>query len=54
VGKGTGQRLALARAVVVDNHGGTLTYLTEIGKGTTFLVRLPLRAADVKETALVR
>jgi signal transduction histidine kinase len=54
VGKGTGQGLALARAVVVDNHGGTLTFETEMGKGTTFLVRLPLRTADVKETALVR
>lgn len=54
VGKGTGQGLALARAVVVDNHGGTLTFVTEMGKGTTFLVRLPLRTADVKETALVR
>jgi len=54
VGKGTGQGLALARAVVVDNHGGTLTFVSEMGKGTTFLVRLPLRAAEVKATALMR
>ena len=54
VGKGTGQGLALARAVVVDNHGGTLTFVTEMGKGTTFVVRLPLHAAEVKEEALVR
>jgi len=54
VGKGTGQRLALARAVVVDNHGGTLTFVTAMGKGTTFVVRLPLHAAEVKEAALVR
>jgi nitrogen fixation/metabolism regulation signal transduction histidine kinase len=52
VGKGTGQGLALARAVVVDNHRGTLTFVTEIGKGTTFLVRLPLRTAEVKEVVL--
>lgn len=42
VGKGSGQGLALARAIVVDRHGGTLTYETEAGKGTTFYVRLPL------------
>jgi two-component system, NtrC family, sensor kinase len=54
VGKGTGQGLALARAVVVDNHGGTLTFVSEMGKGTTFLVRLPLRTAEVEETLLAR
>jgi PAS domain S-box-containing protein len=42
VGKGTGQGLALARAIVVEKHGGTLTFETEVGKGTTFFIRLPL------------
>ena len=42
VGKGTGQGLALARAIVVEKHGGTLTFDTEVGKGTTFFVRLPV------------
>ena len=41
-GKGTGQGLAIARSVVVERHGGTLTFTTEIGKGTTFHIRLPL------------
>ena len=41
VGRGTGQGLALARAVV-DKHGGTLTFDTELGRGTTFYVRLPI------------
>ena len=40
VGKGTGQGLALARAIVVEKHGGTLTFETEVGKGTTFYIRL--------------
>jgi PAS domain S-box-containing protein len=53
VGKGTGQGLALARAIVVEKHGGTLTFVTEIGKGTTFFVRLPLLGAAVREEALV-
>ena len=44
VGKGTGQGLYIAHAVVVKKHGGTLTFETEIGKGTTFIIRLPLSA----------
>jgi two-component system, NtrC family, sensor kinase len=42
VGKGTGQGLAIARSVVVDKHKGELTMESEIGKGTTFFIRLPI------------
>lgn len=42
VGKGTGQGLSMAYATVVKQHGGTLTFETEEGKGSTFYVRLPL------------
>jgi PAS domain S-box-containing protein len=41
IGKGTGQGLAIARSVVVDKHGGTIHFETEMGKGTTFIIRLP-------------
>jgi PAS domain S-box-containing protein len=46
VGRGTGQGLALARAVIVEKHGGTLTFDTEMGKGTTFYIRLPLEGGE--------
>jgi PAS domain S-box-containing protein len=42
VGKGTGQGLAIAHDVVVEKHGGTLTFETDLGHGTTFIIRLPL------------
>jgi PAS domain S-box-containing protein len=42
VGKGTGQGLALARKIIVDGHGGTLAFTSEVGKGTTFSIRLPI------------
>ena len=42
VGRGTGQGLAIARRIVVEDHGGTLTFDTEPGRGTTFHVRLPV------------
>jgi signal transduction histidine kinase len=41
VGKGTGQGLAIARSVIVDKHGGTLTFESQMGRGTTFIIRLP-------------
>ena len=46
VGEGTGQGLAISHAVVVNNHGGTLGFETETGKGTTMIVRLPLGGND--------
>ena len=42
VGKGSGQGLALAWAVVKNKHGGDLTFETRQGEGTTFHVRLPI------------
>jgi signal transduction histidine kinase len=42
VGRGTGQGLAIARSVIVDKHGGTLRFETEVGRGTTFYIRLPI------------
>jgi PAS domain S-box-containing protein len=42
VGRGTGQGLALARSVVVDQHGGSILFDTKEGKGTTFFIRIPL------------
>jgi PAS domain S-box-containing protein len=45
VGKGTGQGLALAYTVVVKKHGGKIWFETEVGKGTTFFIALPVSLA---------
>jgi len=42
VGKGTGQGLAIAHNVIVDKHGGTIKVVSSPGKGTTFIIRLPI------------
>ncbi|WP_285557234.1 PAS domain-containing protein [Actinoplanes regularis] len=42
VGKGTGQGLPLAHAVVVEKHGGTIELSSAPGEGTTFVLRLPV------------
>jgi PAS domain S-box-containing protein len=44
VGRGTGQGLALAHAVIVKKHRGHIWFETTVGRGTTFFVRLPLVA----------
>jgi PAS domain S-box-containing protein len=44
VGKGTGQGLALAHGVVRKKHGGKIWFESEVGKGTTFFIHLPLHA----------
>ncbi len=48
VGEGTGQGLALAHNVVARRHGGKIWFDTEVGKGTTFVIRLPLAAAGTE------
>jgi signal transduction histidine kinase len=45
VGKGTGQGLTIARSIVVK-HGGMLSFESFMGKGTTFVIRLPLAGRE--------
>ncbi|MFH0785068.1 MAG: PAS domain S-box protein [Pseudomonadota bacterium] len=42
VGRGTGQGLTISHDIITQKHGGTLTFETEDGVGTTFIIRLPL------------
>jgi signal transduction histidine kinase len=51
VGKGTGQGLAMAYNCVVKRHKGSIAFETELGRGTTFVIRLPLRAEASKSGA---
>ncbi|MBI1766220.1 MAG: response regulator [Acidobacteria bacterium] len=43
VGHGTGQGLAISHEVIVKKHKGTIEFESEVGRGTTFIVRLPLQ-----------
>jgi PAS domain S-box-containing protein len=42
VGRGTGQGLMLAHTVIVKKHSGKIWFDSEVGKGTTFFLRLPI------------
>ncbi len=51
VGKGTGQGLSLVHAVVVKHHGGSIDFSSNVGRGTTFQIRLPLAVAAGRTAA---
>ncbi len=53
IGKGTGQGLAIAHSVIADKHGGAISYETEMGKGTTFLIRLPFNPSTSQTEAVL-
>jgi PAS domain S-box-containing protein len=42
VGKGTGQGLAIVHTVVVERHRGSVAFDTELGKGSVFILRIPI------------
>ncbi|NJO58176.1 MAG: HAMP domain-containing protein [Richelia sp. RM2_1_2] len=43
VGKGTGLGLAISYQVIVDRHHGELNCLSELGKGTEFIIEIPVK-----------
>ncbi len=49
VGKGTGQGLAIAHNIIVEQHGGSIEIVSEAGKGATFVLRLPLQVPQPAE-----
>lgn len=51
VGKGTGLGLSLSYGII-QNHNGRLTVKSEVGKGTTFRITLPIRHVDATEKSV--
>lgn len=50
LGKGTGMGLSIVYGVV-KMHSGEISVTSDVGKGTTFTIRLPLDGAGTKQTA---
>ena len=42
IGKGTGLGLSISRQIIVDKHQGRLNCISELGKGSEFMIELPL------------
>ncbi|MEW6492450.1 MAG: PAS domain S-box protein, partial [Cyanobacteriota bacterium] len=47
VGKGTGLGLSISYQIVVEKHGGRLQCFSELGKGTKFVVEIPVTHPDL-------
>ncbi|WP_377477131.1 MAG: PAS domain S-box protein [Microcoleus anatoxicus] len=43
IGKGTGMGLSISHQIVVEKHQGELDCISELGKGTTFIIRIPIK-----------
>ncbi len=46
VGKGTGLGLSISYSIVVEKHGGNINCESEIGKGTEFVIEIPILQRD--------
>ncbi len=51
VGRGTGQGLAITRAIVTEKHAGSVAVHSEVGSGTRFCLRLPISGRHTSEAA---
>ncbi|AFZ59747.1 GHKL domain-containing protein [Anabaena cylindrica FACHB-243] len=50
VGKGTGLGLSISYQIIVDKHKGKIEYVSEPGKGTEFLIEIPIRQIKLVNT----
>ncbi|MHC5595786.1 MAG: GAF domain-containing sensor histidine kinase [Nostoc sp.] len=52
VGKGVGMGMSISYQIITEKHGGKLTYYSTLGKGSEFVIHLPIRLqvseADLK------
>ncbi|WP_413165224.1 response regulator [Capilliphycus salinus ALCB114379] len=42
IGKGTGLGLSISRQIIVEKHGGRIHCISELGKGSEFIIELPI------------
>ncbi|MEM9246736.1 MAG: ATP-binding protein, partial [Cyanobacteria bacterium P01_F01_bin.153] len=51
VGKGTGLGLSISHKIINETHKGDLSFQSELGKGTTFRIKVPVEVSAWKETS---
>ena len=50
VGKGTGLGMSISYQIVVEQHGGRLSFESQLGEGTCFVIELPIQRAEKLST----
>jgi signal transduction histidine kinase len=48
VGKGTGLGMSISYQIINEKHGGTLTCISQMGQGATFLIEIPEFQKEIK------
>ncbi len=46
VGKGTGLGMSISYDIIVNKHGGDISFESEVGKGTTFKIKIPIKKVN--------
>jgi two-component system NtrC family sensor kinase len=46
VGKGTGLGLSICNQIICEKHQGSLTYHSEVGEGTEFIIQIPVKGTE--------
>jgi hypothetical protein len=44
IGKGTGMGMSISYQIITEKHGGKLDCFSTLGKGTEFIIQIPLRS----------
>ena len=47
VGKGTGMGMSISYQIITEKHGGKLTFTSEAGKGTEFIIDIPVHQPEL-------
>lgn len=47
IGSGTGLGLSISYQIIVDKHKGSLTCDSKLGKGTEFVIEIPMQQSDI-------
>ncbi|MEG4210049.1 ATP-binding protein [Microcoleus sp. S13_B4] len=53
-GVGTGLGLAIGREIIVQKHGGTINFWSEVGTGTEFSIALPIKQENLMQKTLLQ
>ncbi|MFK8185459.1 MAG: ATP-binding protein [Phormidesmis sp.] len=52
IGKGTGMGMSISYQIITEKHHGQLTFTSNIGEGTEFVIRLPQQQLNMRTTLL--
>ncbi|MBD2078142.1 HAMP domain-containing protein [Phormidium sp. FACHB-592] len=49
IGKGTGMGMSISYQIIIEKHGGKLNCCSTVGKGTEFMIQIPIKLRDTAD-----